>query len=312
MKNIIETKGDSPRVYRNTVLFLVPSEAEKTSFVYNMKKRIAYEQIESDKTLSLTESQRKDIANTLKKDEDSVRDAVRRFYRLIYLPSKDGLKEVDLGIPTFGERKKIDDEVYDKMRSDGEILERIAPLVVKEKYLRDKDYVKVVQIHDSMLKTPGESRPMTPNVIQESLGIGVRQGFFGLGEISDGKVTCHFFKEEASISLTENEVIVNEVLCKTQKQLESEVVAPQTETQTTFTSTEEVSEETDEKIMKEVTLRFPVPRGKISQIMGVMNFLQSKFQSLDLEIRAKEGNMSEEDFNNKIKEALKQLGIRLD
>ena len=37
----------------------------------------------------------------------------------------------------------------------------------------------------------------------------------------------------------------------------------------------------------ELSLRFRVPRGKVSQIMGMMNFLQSKFQSLDVELTAR-------------------------
>ncbi len=57
---------------------------------------------------------------------------------------------------------------------------------------------------------------------------------------------------------------------------------------------------------------FRGPRGKISQIMGVMNFLQSKFQSLEMEIRAKDGSVTENEYADKIKEAMKQLGIDLD
>ena len=56
-------------------------------------------------------------------------------------------------------------------------------------------------------------------------------------------------------------------------------------------------------------LEFVVPRGKVSQIMGVMNLLQSKYQSLRITIRATDGSMSQDDYINKIKESLRQLGI---
>jgi hypothetical protein len=46
--------------------------------------------------------------------------------------------------------------VYERLRQEGEVLEKIAPLVIKEKYLKEKDHVKLRQIHDSMLKTPGK------------------------------------------------------------------------------------------------------------------------------------------------------------
>jgi hypothetical protein len=46
--------------------------------------------------------------------------------------------------------------------------------------------------------------------------------------------------------------------------------------------------------------------------MGMMNFLQSKFQSLDVELTAREGSLSDEEYASKIKEALRQLGVSLE
>lgn len=64
--------------------------------------------------------------------------------------------------------------------------------------------------------------------------------------------------------------------------------------------------------MKEVSFGFDVPRHKISQVMGMMNYLESKFQSLHMTIIAKDGSLTEEDYANKIREALRQLGVDLE
>jgi hypothetical protein len=61
-----------------------------------------------------------------------------------------------------------------------------------------------------------------------------------------------------------------------------------------------------------VQLRFQVPKGKVSQIMGVMNLLQSKFRYLEIEIVATDGEISEQDYEDKIKESFRQLGIEVD
>src|SRR3989449_4972149 len=185
MKSMIETKGDTPRVYRNTILFLIPSDAEKNSFVELLRRKIAHEHILTDKTLNLKEDQRREVISNLKKDEENLKDSVKRVYRLAFVPSKTGVKELDLGIPTYGERKGLDEQAYDELRREGEILEKISPLVLKEKYLRDNNFVKVQSMYDSMLKTPGERRLTGPNVIKESIEQGVKQGLFGLGEIQD-------------------------------------------------------------------------------------------------------------------------------
>ncbi len=46
--------------------------------------------------------------------------------------------------------------------------------------------------------------------------------------------------------------------------------------------------------------------------MGVMNLLQSKFEILEIELMANEGAISEQDYEDKIREAFRQLGIELD
>ena len=56
-------------------------------------------------------------------------------------------------------------------------------------------------------------------------------------------------------------------------------------------------------------VRFKVPRGKISNIMGIMNLLQSKFENLEIEIVATDGSISDQDYEDKIMEAFRQLGI---
>jgi hypothetical protein len=66
------------------------------------------------------------------------------------------------------------------------------------------------------------------------------------------------------------------------------------------------------KAIDKIQLRFQVPKGKIASIMGVMNLLQSRFETLEIELIANEGSISEQDYEDKIKEAFRQLGIEPD
>jgi predicted AAA+ superfamily ATPase len=319
MKEILSTKGETPRVFRNTVLFLTCSEAERSRFVEQAKRKIAFQQIEADRSLTLSEEQRKEVKSSVKREEENLRDGLRRLYRLVYIPSKDGLRELDIGIPTYGERKSIDEEVYEKLRVEQEILEKVSPLVIKEKYLRDKDYVKTSQIYDSMVKTPGERRTIGNGALEQSFNQGVKQGLFGLGELQvDGVPLCRLFKEDiGTVSFAENEVLIRDVICVAQrdKPLEATLGPHQVATPPVPPTGEPSPTPTQEKkasVREQLDLRFPVPMGKVSQIMGMMNFLQTKFKELEIEIKAKNGSISEDDFANKIKEALRQLGILLD
>lgn len=66
------------------------------------------------------------------------------------------------------------------------------------------------------------------------------------------------------------------------------------------------------KLRDRVDLRFQVPKGKVANIMGVMNLLQSKFESLEIELTASDGEITEQDYEDKIKETFRQLGIKTD
>lgn len=315
MNDILKNKGQTPRVYRNTMFFLCPLEAERPVFNTNLKRKIAYENIEQDKTLNLSDEQKKEVRKELKKAEEGLRDTIRRLYRMIIIPGKDGFLDMDMGIPTYGEQKCIDEEVYDKLRSNGHILIKIAPLVLREKYLSNKEYVHTEQLYQSLFRTPGETR-IDKIVLEKGINEGVRMGLFGLGEMENDKPICRYFKELPTLAFSGNEVMINEAVCREQwrkKELSVQDITQQEISEIPGPAYEPTKKETDfkAKTKDKVQLKFQVPKGKISNIMGVMNLLQNKFETLQIELVACDGNISEQDYEDKIKEAFRQMGIEL-
>ena len=313
MENILKTKGQTPRVYCNTIFFLYPLESERPMFITAMKSKIAYGYIERDKELNLSDDQKKEVKKELKKAEEGLKESIRRLYRAMSIPDREGVKGVDLGIPTYGEEKMLNQEVYEKLRSDGQILEKIAPLVLKEKYLSEKEYVLTEQLYQSSLKTPGERRPINKAVLEDGITEGVRTGLFGLGELEGDKPACRYFKEKPSIAFSGNEVMIGAALCQEQRKKEEEPVPkpplyPQLEPKTP----PQVGEgEIGTQVKERIQLRFRIPKGKVAGIQGVMNLLQSKFETLEIELMAKDGSISKQDYEDKIEEAFRQLGIEL-
>ncbi len=317
---ILKTKGSVPRINRNTLFFLYPMESERTGFVANIKKRIAYDYIEQDKTLSLSDDQRREIKKELKKIEDGLKESIRRLYRTIAIPDKSGMKVLDLGIPTFGEEKAIDYEVYEKLRAEGEILEKIVPLVIKEKYLAGKDYLSMVQIYQLSLRTPGEARPANKSVLEQGITEGVDKGIFGIGELKGDRPICHYFKERPSIAFSDNEVLISEHICREQREKDERLE----EGKTTFTQPANQSALIAESIEKGATdvstedyrenllFRFIIPRGKVTDIMRIMNYLQTKFGTIEIELIATEGKISNREIEEKVKEAFRQMGIEVE
>ncbi|VVB90090.1 Uncharacterised protein [uncultured archaeon] len=316
IKNILKNKGQTPRVNINTLFFLYPMESERSGFINTMKRKIAYDYIEKDKNLNLSDDQKKDVRKEMKKTESNLKESIRRFYRMVTVPDRNGLKNNDLGIPTYGEEKGLSQEVYEKLRSDGEILEKIAPLVLREKYLSDREYVTTGQLYQSSLKTPGETRTINKTVWEQGIAEGTLKGLFGLGDLESNKPICRYFKEKASVAFSGNEIIINEAVCCDQRKKEEinyhyEPEQPEKPHEKVKENLKEQKPNYPVKTKNKIQLRFHVPKGKIANIMGVMNLLQSRFETLEIELIANEGSISEQDYEDKIKEAFKQLGIEL-
>lgn len=52
-------------------------------------------------------------------------------------------------------------------------------------------------------------------------------------------------------------------------------------------------------------------KAEISGLMSVINLLQHRFDRLDIVLATQEGEISEQDYEDKIKEAFRQLGIEI-
>ncbi|MCW3133018.1 MAG: hypothetical protein N2V78_01630, partial [Methanophagales archaeon] len=213
-KELLENYGERPRVDRNTLIFLCPMDSERINFESFLKRKLAWQLVEADEKLSLTPEQKKEVKAKTKKTEIEAKEHLRNLYRIVLLPSKDGFTEIDLGIPTYSAETTMDKEIYERLRSEGQIIEKLAPLSLREKYLRDRDYVATKNILESFFKTPGEIRIVSDAVLKSSIKEGVKQGLFGLGDIEDEKPMCRHFKAESSPELTEGEILISADLCK--------------------------------------------------------------------------------------------------
>jgi len=261
----------------------------------------------------LTPEQKKEVKEKIKKAENEAKEHLRNLYRIVFLPSKDNFTEIDLGVPTYGAETTIDREIYERLRSEGQILEKLAPLSLREKYLKDRDYVETKNILESFFKTPGEFRIVSDEVLRNCIKEGIRQGLFGLGDVENEKSVCRHFKVECSPELTEGEILISADLCK----IPEEKYKP---AEDVLTGKEEVKDK--EEVKKEeygkkyhtIHLTLGVPTGKLSDIVRVIPFIKNKFNKVNVkvEISAVNGEMSVSDYEDKIMEAIKQAEVEIE
>lgn len=193
-QNLIEHRGGTPRIYRNTLFFILPSPGGTQQLNAEVKRVIAYEEIKKDDSLNLSTSQRKDIDEGFKQSTNTLDHAVRQDYRNVLIPTKDGFKEEDLGLPATSMNVAFAEIVYDMLRVKEEILTSIGPQNIALRYMKDKDTVAISQLFQSSLRTPGETRVLSEAWVN-GIRQGVQTGLFGLGETAAGTLIPHHFKE---------------------------------------------------------------------------------------------------------------------
>ena len=302
---VLENKGNNPRIYRNSIFFLCPSESEKIQFVDVLKSMIALEKISLDHN-NLNPQQKKDISDELKKEKTLLKYQIKKYYRILYVPNKDGFDQIDMGIPTVGDIRGISDQVYERLITEQQIHEEIGPLVLKNEYLEIQKFAKTSSMYDSMLSIKGNRRPINDTVITTSLNQGVLNGTFGLGELIDNKPSCKYFKTPPLMSFTDNEIIIHDSICTEQMTHEVQKLnlTPNSEPKN-ISNTHVVN---TEETIHAINFGFDVPEGKMSDVWGMLRLINEKFNSINFNISATDGNMTKADVE-KIHESLKQMNI---
>ncbi len=308
----IEKHGESPRIYRNMLIFLAPDSGQRQVFYDYLRRLLAMRTIQNDPHLNLTESQKKEIKEKVRNLEAREYEELRKCYRHVFVAVKNKFKEIDMGGPIFGETF-VDKEIFNRLRSEGEILEKISPVVIREKYLKEANFVGTKSLLESLWKTPGEMRLTSAEGFKEGIQEGVERGIFGLGYLEGGKPVCEYFKNRVTPEISDNEIILAAELCR--PDIESEVVPPKA---APIPGIPGVKESTPTKpqtpIYKKLHLKVAVPHGRMSDISKIINFLNSKFPDcqVEVEIRAEGGEITVADYEDKIKETLTQADIEIE
>ncbi len=336
MLEIVNNRGNStPRVNRNTIIFLCPSD--KTNLEKQMRRKLAIDAIERDDSLELGEMDRKRLKEDTKRISGELDDAIHRVYREIYIPMKDGLLKTDLGVPTYGENKTLDERIFDHLKSESKLVDKLSPMVISIKYLEKSSNLHTEQLWKSHLQTPGEPLLMNRGVLEEAIVEGLKNGLFGLAMETDRGLKLLYFNDRKSaqdttvpeLQFSSVELLLSLAKCKELREKEPSVlysadsddkkvnVAVKDSGVGTSSRTSQPTSGNTTGIpplsgaMESLNLSFRLPKGKASDVMRIVNYLHEKYQNIQLTISASEGSITKQEFENKIAEAFEQAGIEI-
>jgi len=318
-REFVEKCGENPRIYKNTLIFLCPDEDYRRNFQKNIRRYLALKGIKENKMDELTKSQRREVERKFRDIKDMLYLELREFYRNILLPNRDGFNTVILERPLSSLEDKLDEVVYETLKSEGEILEKICPEIIKDNYLKDRDYLEIKKLYESFLKIPGNPRIVSREGFIESIKEGVREGLFGYGRLIDGEIEVITIGETPDIELSDEEIIIKPELCIEKEEIE-EKKEEKIADEPPIRKIERISEEIkspitlkteEESKYRSLTLNLKVPAEKAPVIPVIVRYIKSKFKNCEIEvtIRATDGEMSKSEYENRILETLKQNNI---
>lgn len=225
MTEIVLKHGDLSRINRNTLLFLVPANGEREAFLTFLRQFLALGMLLADSADDISDAHRTEVRSRWRNMEFDLTIALRKCYRMVLIPGQQDMKERELAISISEGHQKLEQQVYDLLTTEGDIVKRIASTTIRDVYLRDKPFVFTEQLLRFNATTLGEPHVANRNGWYEGINLGVQEGIFGLGILKQRSPVCVCYKKPVPyVDLSGNEVLIRQDLCEVQQ---SEIIQEQ-------------------------------------------------------------------------------------
>ena len=124
---MIRSCGNSGRTFKSALIWAVADSAD--ALQEEARKALAWEAIDEEKDeLRLDDSQRRQLAENLKRAQADLKECVWRTYKNLILLGKDNtLRTVDLGLVHSSAAKTLSELYLNRLRQDGDVEEGVSP-----------------------------------------------------------------------------------------------------------------------------------------------------------------------------------------
>lgn len=191
-QNILESRGSSPRMAKNMLIFVAADSSKKANLYEAVKLYIAWISIENEKEeLNLDQSQIKEVQKNIAQYDSTILLRINEAYSWLFVPSID----VDHDIKTInwdclkidGARESIATRAYRKMSQEETIISKWAPpllaMQLSRWFMKDKAHIRIKDLWDAFSTHLYLPRLKNFNVLADAIARGVEgDEYFGLAE----------------------------------------------------------------------------------------------------------------------------------
>jgi predicted AAA+ superfamily ATPase len=194
--DILNNRGNSPRIYRNMLAFLAPDHDLMTNLEQAVRFYLAWKSIKDDsEDLNLDAAQNRETQNNLYRANETVDARIKEAYSWLLVPYIDrntDLKTIQWDTITIrGGTENVVRKAAQKMRQNEAIIERWAPVLLKMELdnilWRDSDNISIKQLWEYLSTYCYLPRLANENVLMDTIRTGVNSDeYFAIASGFDG------------------------------------------------------------------------------------------------------------------------------
>ena len=183
IKQMAQMKGSSQRVYRNTMLFLVCSEAGKAALSMKLREYLACDKIMTEYSSQLDQDQRKDIADRKRMSGDAAKEQLIHAYNTVVKCERDTLCTQEISTFATDFAAQITVKTLSELHENGVVLRKIGLNIINRNGLMPtiEKPVKVNELYEAFLRF--DDKPMILNVdaVKDTVNRYCEEGMWNVG-----------------------------------------------------------------------------------------------------------------------------------
>ena len=183
IKQMAQMKGSSQRVYRNTMLYLLSSEAGKAALSMKLREYLACDKIIKEYSSQLDSDQRKDVADRKKLSADAAKELLIHAYNTVVKCERDTLRTLEIitFAPEFAAQISVN--TLQELHDNGWVLRKIGLNIINRNGLMPtvEKPVKVNDVYEAFLRFDDKPMILNADAITDTVNRYCEEGMWNVG-----------------------------------------------------------------------------------------------------------------------------------
>jgi hypothetical protein len=196
VEQVTRESGNSGRTYKSALIWSIPDTA--ASLYDEARKLLAWEDIDNEESDRLDETQKHQLAQSLKKSDRDLREAVWRTYKNVGLLGRDNaIRTIDLGLVHSSAADSLAGLILGRLRQDDEAVDSVNANFLVRNWPPALTEWSTKAVRDAFFASPRFPRLLVVEKLKETIARGVASGAIAyVGKTPDGRCDPFFFEDD--------------------------------------------------------------------------------------------------------------------